>query len=210
MPADQFDTRAFRDALRRAQVLPTGANQQAAADLATAEERRLISAGCPRELLWALREEIAHAHANAEKVRRTGAIFLSYSRRDVSVVKLFSLVVRATGRLPWRDQESIDPGADWEHSITKTISECDRMLLFWCRHSARSKYVRDEYQLALDENTPVVPVLLDRTPLNHALRRNQAIDVGRLALLEHQLRFIGLGMLVVGLALLAIGYSLPH
>ena len=84
------------------------------------------------------------------------------------------------------------------------------MLVFWCRHSARSPHVRDEYQNAIAEHKTVVPVRLDKTGLAFPLKDFQGIDIGRLALLEHQFRRVVVALLLGGVLMMAIGYALPH
>jgi hypothetical protein len=95
---------------------------------------------------------------NFIKPPQSSIIFLSYSRKDTGIIRKMEMIVRATGSIPWRDENSIAPGNNWRKTITDNIEDCDRMLVFWCRHSESSQEVKKEYQQAIRINKTVVPV----------------------------------------------------
>jgi hypothetical protein len=137
--------------------------------------------------------------------QRSQLVFLSYSRRDAGIVKKFGLIIWAAGMIPWRDEEAIPPGVRWEESIATTIQECNRMLVFWCRHARASAEVRKEYWQAIDCNKPLVPVRLDHSAIPMPLSRFQAIDTRRLTWWSHEIArwdrypwFIGLLLMLIG------------
>jgi len=137
--------------------------------------------------------------------QRSQLVFLSYSRRDAGIVKMFSLFIRAVGMTPWRDEEAIPPGDCWRVSIATTIQDCSRMLVFWCRHSQSSGEVRAEYWQAIECQKTLVPVLLDRSEVPMPLRQFQAIDMRQLTWWSHEIARWERYPLFIGLLLILIG-----
>jgi hypothetical protein len=105
------------------------------------------------------------------------SVFISYSRRDTEVVIPLVQIVRAAGGGVFRDAESIPPGARWRAVIAGAISGCDTFLLFWCAHSSTSAEVKSECNQAIDLGKPIVPILLDHTPLAGQLAEFHGIDM---------------------------------
>ena len=93
-------------------------------------------------------------------------LFMSYSRQDRSLVKPLVNLLRASGNEVFIDVEDLDYGENWKDQLDEAISRSSRFLLFWSKHSSRSDYVSAEWRMALDEKElPIVPVILDKTPL---------------------------------------------
>lgn len=132
-------------------------------------------------------------------------VFLSYSRKDVRIVRKLGLIIRAAGVSPWRDEESIEPGQEWRVSIVASIKRCERMLVFWCRHSMNSDEVRNEYLKAIDERKRIVPVRMDGSRLDSKLSPYEAIDVRSLTWWSHQVFIWERLIWVIGAALLLLG-----
>ena len=105
------------------------------------------------------------------------SVFTSYSRRDSEVVIPIVQILRAAGGGVFRDAESIPPGTRWRAVISNAIVECDTFLLFWCVHSSDSLEVRAEWDQALSLRKPVVPILLDQTPLVGELSEYHGVDM---------------------------------
>ena len=68
------------------------------------------------------------------------------------------------------------PGVPWRHALELGICTSDRVLLLWSRRAAASAEVAREIQTARMCGVPVVPVLLDSTPLPSDVGQLQAID----------------------------------
>lgn len=99
-------------------------------------------------------------------------IFVSYSRKDASLVVPLTKLLRASGHEVFLDQENLNYGEDWKEQLGRAIGRADRFLLFWSRNTEASPYVAEEWKLAL--RTPgckIVPILLDGTPLPPELQR---------------------------------------
>lgn len=104
-------------------------------------------------------------------------LVVSYARSDEAIVKSLVTLLRVTDTRVFRDVDSIPPGDFWRQTIQDAISGCTVLILFWCSHAAISAEVEREYELALQLNKRVVPVLLDRSELNGSLRERQHIDM---------------------------------
>src|SRR5258705_2853059 len=102
-------------------------------------------------------------------------ILLSYSRRDASLVRAVNDLLIAADQQTFVDTSSIPAGAQWRGAITTNIEECERMFVFWCRHSSQSAEVEKEYSHAIDRQKRVVPIALDQTSLPTRLGPYQAI-----------------------------------
>jgi|SRR6185295_938850 len=148
---------------------------------------------------------MSRADSQGAETQGPQLVFLSYSRRDAGIVTKLSMFIRAVGASPWRDEDGIAPGTRWRVSITSTIQNCDRMLVFWCRHSRGSQEVRKEYQQAIDLNKILVPVRLDRSIIPRPLSEFHAIDIRKLTWWSHEIARWERYPWFLGLILIAIG-----
>jgi hypothetical protein len=105
-------------------------------------------------------------------------IFISYSRKDTPCVRRTVNRLEGLGYCTWFDQHSIPDGEDWRRSIQQGVAGAAAALVFWSAHSAASKYVAKEIDLALGRHfsadIPIITLRLDDTPLSDALRNYQA------------------------------------
>lgn len=135
------------------------------------------------------------------------SVFLSYSHRDASVVHELSLILRGGGASIWSDRQ-IDYGDAWRPTIAKSVDTCERLLVFWCRHSAKSSEVRNEYELALDRTKRVVPVRMDGTALPPQLSAYQAVDLSKFVWWHHELARIATILGALGAIGLLVGWCM--
>lgn len=70
----------------------------------------------------------------------------------------------------------LQPGVPWRASIAAGICGAERVLLLWSERAAASAEVRREIDTALVCRVPVVPVLIDSTPLPGLVADTQAVD----------------------------------
>ncbi len=96
-------------------------------------------------------------------------LFLSYSRKDASIVEQLEAALRAHGHTVWRDQESIRGGENWPQAMGEAIASHDFVVLAWSQHTATSHFVEFEWTTALALRKTIVPCLLDHTPLPPSL-----------------------------------------
>src|SRR6266567_6260392 len=76
-------------------------------------------------------------------------IFTSYSHADTPVVLAFRSVYKALGFQVLIDIDTLRSGQNWNTTLMKLIDDSDIFQLFWSPRSARSQYVRQEWEYAL-------------------------------------------------------------
>lgn len=109
------------------------------------------------------------------------AAFISYSHEDRDCIQSIFQLVQAmtkamTKKFVFLDNVSLIAGEKWEVELFKALSEAQIVIVCWCDHSAKSKYVELEYTTALREKKIIIPLLLDDTALPYELEAYQAID----------------------------------
>src|SRR5262245_56587643 len=77
------------------------------------EDRVEGSLDCGRRSQATPRQTVGWHILTPMKTESTRVVFLCYSRRDRGIVLKCQAVIRAAGMIPWRDQDSIPPGANW-------------------------------------------------------------------------------------------------
>jgi len=88
------------------------------------------------------------------------AVFVSYSHRDVKAVEALDNAFVAAGIHVWRDVGKIDVGDYFRGNIAKAIASSDAVVLALSDQSATSPEVLSELELAREEQTPILPVLI--------------------------------------------------
>jgi len=96
--------------------------------------------------------EEAKLNSNTFSLYQT--IFISYSRKDKEVVKVYKLVQEAVGNIAFKDTDSIRAGEDWRSALALAIDQADIFQLFWSDNSAGSPNVRDEWEYTLKYKCP--------------------------------------------------------
>jgi hypothetical protein len=81
-------------------------------------------------------------------------IFVSYSHKDLDVVSAYRLAQDALGNDLFIDTYSLRSGDDWRSALRKGMDEAEIMQLFWSENSARSRYVREEWEYAMEFRCP--------------------------------------------------------
>src|ERR1039458_93893 len=92
-------------------------------------------------------------------------VFLSYSRADTERVAPLRDELRRLGYRVFFDVQSIDPGEEWKRRLERSISASRTMVLCWSEHTRGSDYITFEYSRAEALHKPLLPWLLDKTPL---------------------------------------------
>ena len=88
-----------------------------------------------------------HGDQNAMSAR----VFISYSRKNQSVAKKIYDDLRSQGLRPWRDEEDLLPGQNWELEIKRAMKKSDFILLLLSRQANTSKgYFQKEIRIAHD------------------------------------------------------------
>jgi adenylate cyclase len=92
-------------------------------------------------------------------------VFISYSREDVARVQPLVDELRRRGYRAFFDVESIVVGDKWKGRLERSICDSRALVLCWSEHARDSGYVNFEYSRAEVLHKPVLPWLLDQTPL---------------------------------------------
>ena len=61
--------------------------------------------------------------------------------------------------------ESIDPGEQWKRRLERSIGASRAIVLCWSEHTRGSEYITFEYSRGEALHKPILPWLLDKTPL---------------------------------------------
>ena len=92
-------------------------------------------------------------------------IFISYSREDSDRVDPFATALRGHKYRVFFDVKSIVVGELWKARLTGAVRSSRVCILCWSKNTQNSEYVAYEYSRAEGLGTPVLPWLLDATPL---------------------------------------------
>jgi hypothetical protein len=95
--------------------------------------------------------------------------FISYKRQDFARIAPILRAIVHAGVPVWYDR-GIPGGAEWDAIIEERLTACRWVILFVSPAAVASKYVRREVKFADALDTPLIPVLLEDTPLNHGMR----------------------------------------
>jgi len=92
-------------------------------------------------------------------------VFISYSRQDTATVLPLVEELRQRGYKVFFDARSIVVGEPWKQRLAHAIRASRVCILCWSQHTRDSEYVTFEYSRAEGLGRPVLPWLLDHTPL---------------------------------------------
>jgi tetratricopeptide (TPR) repeat protein len=95
------------------------------------------------------------------------AVFVSYSHHDIAAVETLDGALVDAGIQVWRDVGKIAVGDYFRGNIAKAIASSDAVVLALSDQSAKSSEVLGELELAREEKTPILPILIE--PLENAL-----------------------------------------
>lgn len=105
------------------------------------------------------------------------SLFLSYSRADVEPVEALERALIAAGSKVWRDQRDLYAGERWPKRLGDAVAAQDGLVLVWSEAAERSQFVELEWCTALALGKPVLPYLMDETPLPAVLRSLHGVPV---------------------------------
>jgi hypothetical protein len=77
-------------------------------------------------------------------------IFASYSRKDTLIVRQLEKLACAFGDTYLQDVKDVRSGENWSQRLMELIDEADIFQLFWSSHSMHSRFVKSEWEHALN------------------------------------------------------------
>jgi len=96
-------------------------------------------------------------------------VFLSYSRADTERVAPLRDELRKLGYKVFFDTESIEAGEQWKRRLERSIRASRALVLCWSKNFLGHEFITFEYSRAEALHKPVLPWLLDTTPLPQML-----------------------------------------
>jgi hypothetical protein len=104
-------------------------------------------------------------------------VFISYSHEDAKLVTpLVRLLRYEREDLIFHDKQDIRDGEPWEPQLLQRLGEVHTVMVFWCKHSSQSEYVRKEYLQGIAQHKKILPIMLDDTKMTPELAAYQLID----------------------------------
>lgn len=105
--------------------------------------------------------------------------FLSYARIDENHALRFADDLIAAGVSVWVDQYDIRPSQHWDRAVETAVRGCHGMIVILSPRSAASPNVADEVSVALNDDKPVIPILIEPCTPPLRMTRMQFIDATR-------------------------------
>lgn len=96
-------------------------------------------------------------------------IFISYSRKDAKIVKIFFEALSAAGYSVWMDVDGIESGDEFKRKIVSAIKDSKLFLFFSSVASNASEWTVKEVNVAVALRKPIIPIKLDNTVYDDSL-----------------------------------------
>ncbi len=77
--------------------------------------------------------------------------FISYSQEDKAIADSICQALENDGLKCWYAPRDVEIGADWDASIMEALASSSVMILVWSSHSDKSRHVKRELAIALDD-----------------------------------------------------------
>ncbi|MHB8573802.1 MAG: ATP-binding protein, partial [Dehalococcoidia bacterium] len=99
----------------------------------------------------------------AEPASTAPYVFLSYASAEQDRALVVVEALQAAGIPSWLDRHAIAGGTAWSAEIVDGITGCAAFIVLGSERAFRSPNVQRELNLAVEENRPLLPLLLERT-----------------------------------------------
>jgi len=97
-------------------------------------------------------------------------VFLSYANADRDTADEAIRHLESQGVSCWVAHRDAKPGEEWAESIVDAIASSRIVVLIYSSHSNESQQVLREMERAVQANIPILPLLIDDTPLSKSMR----------------------------------------
>lgn len=111
---------------------------------------------------------MARVQAAAQKRKLMSRVFISYSHKDVEIVRQVNDFLQKNRILTWFDEKSIEVGDKWQINIATSIASCDVFLLFNSKNYSDSEYCQKEFKLVRDKSSNTAIVIVDLDGSRHS------------------------------------------
>jgi hypothetical protein len=101
--------------------------------------------------------------------------FISYSRSDLPHLRALERSVAKRRLRIFVDRNDLRAGESWPQQLGDAIQRSRLLVLCWSANANRSDWLHTEIRQALTAKVPIVPWLLDDTPLPASLQQTHAI-----------------------------------
>ena len=92
--------------------------------------------------------------------------FISYSRKDTSIVDEFVNRMEAEGFRIWIDRDGVESGDAFKRVIVNAIKESALFMFFSSKSSNSSPWTTKEVSIAVHYGKPIIPIKIDKTFYN--------------------------------------------
>lgn len=97
-------------------------------------------------------------------------VFLSYASAEQEQALTVSEALQQAGIAVWLDRHAIAGGSAWSTAIVRGIANCAVFVVLGSARAFRSPNVQRELNLAVEENRPLLPLLLEQAPAPDEVR----------------------------------------
>ncbi|HEU5199747.1 MAG TPA: toll/interleukin-1 receptor domain-containing protein [Ktedonobacterales bacterium] len=104
------------------------------------------------------------------------SLFISYSRTDSALVDRIEADLKARNFYVWVDRRKIEAGQNFRDELQKAIDRCQIVLVVLSPEAMASKYVRQEYGYADEQNKTIIPLNWRATKVPLTLNGIQWVD----------------------------------
>src|SRR4051812_48530879 len=108
-----------------------------------------------------------------------GHIYLSYSHQDRGAAQRLAESLRAKGYEVWFDADADVSGSSLRGKSADAINRADACVFLISPAALNSRWATEELAVALKAQCPLVPVILEPTPLPDSLINRQFVDASK-------------------------------
>ena len=96
-------------------------------------------------------------------------VFISYSRKDSTIVNSFKDKLVAAGYKIWMDKDGIESGDEFKRKIASAIRESKVFIFFSSATSNESEWTVKEVNYAIKKKIQIIPIKLDKADYNESV-----------------------------------------
>ncbi len=105
-----------------------------------------------------------------------GYLYISYSRKNVDFARRLVNELETRGHTVWVDVDDLEAGDLWTKQIDSAIREAEVVITLLSPATVTNRTVRREIAIAEAARKPIIPVMVEQTPVLPALSRRQVVD----------------------------------